>query len=320
VCPGNVPSPADFDWMIARGFQRINFNMNWLDHWTAEDRIKLQEFARWVARRCIQSMRGELTIGGKKKFTVNSNLMAKFHELHLKDMKPPAPCGTGRHMLALTPEGYLYPSQEMAFKAFEPGVAPGTKEHYMVGNIWHDPVIDTERLEDVASIKNSEMKTPEGFDCGNCAANPISFGGCHCRYIGQDGHDPSNRHTVAPGWCQSTQAWVAGMLLGARIEKYTTLKTGASSRPGVSKPQESGPHDMHVHEQPNNQPVVAQSQNTVIDFPKKRLDLSDLHHEIMQLKRMLKTDQLKELQAQLQDMDQIMRPVSRRLNREDSDK
>lgn len=331
ICPDNVPTPADFDWMIARGFRRMNFNMNWSATWSPGARIQLQEFTRWVARRCIQSLRGELYVTGTGtgtvttqpeqhsiKVSVNSNLMAKFHELHIKDIKQAVPCGTGTHMLALTPEGHLYPSQEMAFKAFEPNVAPGTKEHYMVGNIWHDPVINVARLADVSGIRNSDMRTPEGFDCSNCAANPISFGGCHCRYIGQDGHDPTNRHDIAPGWCQSTQAWVAGMLLGARIEKYSTLKSRVSSRPGVTKPQESGPHDMHTHDQPNNQPLVEIQPSADTLRGNRRLDLSDVYDEIMKLKRMLKTSELQKLQAQLQDMDAIMRPVAKRLNREET--
>jgi radical SAM protein with 4Fe4S-binding SPASM domain len=208
----DVPfSTDDLHWMIDRGFKKLNFNINWLKEWKPESRIMLQDFMKRVMRLCIRK-------------SMSSNWAGKFYETYIRSSKPLQPCGTGLSMLALTPEGYLYPSQEMAFKAFEPGVAEGTAEYYKVGDVFHDPVINQTRLTEVSGIKNSQMRTPKGFDCGDCAANPVSFGGCHCRYIGQDGHDPKNRYDIAPGWCQSMQSIFAGLHLGAKIEGKLSYK------------------------------------------------------------------------------------------------
>ena len=245
---GLVPEPKDVQWMVDRGFQRINFNLNWLTEWDAEARLKLVELMRWV---------GRLAMRGAKDGSFGTNLLSKFNELFLKDDRQAQPCGTGTGMMAVTPEGWLYPSQEMAFTVVEPGRAPGTAEYYRIGNVHNSPVIDAERLAVVSTIQNSEMKQPPGFDCNNCAAKVISFGGCHCRYVGADGVDPSNRYDVLPGWCQSEQGWVTGFLQAAVIEKYITFRT--STRP--------------------------QQQKKVADKPQKKIDVSDVLEAVQNLER-----------------------------------
>lgn len=218
--------PRHVEWMIDRGFHNINFNLNWLLEWDGDARLWLMELFRWIGRRCIQTRRGTVP---ESKF-LYCNFMNKFDEANIKIAKPEVPCGTGLHMLALTPEGWLYPSQEMAFVALEPDRAPGTAEYYRVGDVNKDPVIDQERLSVVSQIRNDQMILPEGFDCGNCIANPVSFGGCHCRYIGQDGTNPENRFQIMPGWCQSQQGALTGILQGAMIERYVGLKLGGAGR------------------------------------------------------------------------------------------
>jgi sulfatase maturation enzyme AslB (radical SAM superfamily) len=218
--------PSDLEWMIDRGFHHINFNVNWLLEWSGDKRIQLEEFMRAVGRRCIQTRRSE--VGADK--ALFSNVMSKFDEANIKLSKQATPCGTGLHMLAITPEGWLYPSQEMAFVALEPDRAPGTAEYYRVGDVNNTPVIDKNVLATVSGIRNDQMILPEGFDCSNCIANPVSFGGCHCRYIGQDGTDPSHRFNVMPGWCQSQQSVLTGILQGAMIERYIGLKLGGAGR------------------------------------------------------------------------------------------
>ncbi len=228
-----IPVAKDIDWMVEYGFKRINFNLNWLTEWDAEARLKLTELMRWVAR---------LAMRGAKDGSFATNLLSKFNEILLKDDRIIQPCGTGMSMMAVTPEGWLYPSQEMAFTVVEPDRAPGTAEYYRIGDVHKDPVIDAERLAVVSTIKNSEMKQPEGFDCNNCAAKVISFGGCHCRYVGADGVDPSNRYDVLPGWCQSEQGWVTGFLQAAAIEKYITFRnTGPKPQPQQIRASEKEP-------------------------------------------------------------------------------
>lgn len=220
--PTRIPTLDDLLWMRKRGFRCINFNINWLQEWPAQARLNLTEFMRGVGRMAI----AERNVPNG----FRNNLFGKFNEIFLKGNRDEQPCGTGLNMLAVTPEGWLYPSQEMAFTVMEPNRAPGTDEYYRVGNVHNDPVINEEVLKIVSTIRNDEMRQPPGFDCNNCAAKPISFGGCHCRYVGIDGTDPSNRYDVLPGWCQSEQAWVSGFLQAAAIEGYLTFKTQQQPR------------------------------------------------------------------------------------------
>jgi len=221
--PKRVPKETDLQWMIDRGFRNINFNLNWLEPWPAQAQLDLTMFMRGVGRRAIR----ERNIQGG----FRNNLFHKFNEILLKDDRSTQPCGTGVNMLAVSPEGWLYPSQEMVFTVVEPGKAPGTAAFYKVGDVNEAPVIDRERLAEVSTIRNDDMKTPKGYDCNNCAARNISFGGCHCRYVGADGVDPANRYDVLPGWCQSEQAWVAGFLQAATIEKYIGFRGTPKAKP-----------------------------------------------------------------------------------------
>ncbi len=222
IDPSRVPEASDLQWMIDKGFKRINFNLNWNTPWPDDKRLELIKFMRWVGRRAMQ---------GAKDGSFSTNFLKKFNDIILKDDRAEQPCGTGLHMLGLSPEGWLYPSQEMVFTVVEPNRAPGTEPFYRVGNVHDDPVIDQERLAEVSTIRNDQMVIPEGFDCNNCAARPISFGGCHCRYVGADGVDPSNRYDVLPGWCQTSQGWIAGFLLAAMIEKYIGFRFSKPIQP-----------------------------------------------------------------------------------------
>jgi radical SAM protein with 4Fe4S-binding SPASM domain len=107
----------------------------------------------------------------------------------------------------------------MAFTVFEEGRAPGTPEHYRIGDVFASPVIDVERLADVSQIRNDQMKPPAGYDCTTCVARASCFGGCHCRLVGGDGIDPAYRFGVPLGLCESMVASVTGMLRGAAIAR-----------------------------------------------------------------------------------------------------
>lgn len=178
----------DIDEMVRLGFRAINVNLNWLVRWPEAQQLRLQRFFKRLARLVWQ---------GK----IGSNWREKLIRAGTVDQKMVTPCGTGLHMLGLTPEGWLYPSQEMAFTVFEPEKAPGTAEHYRVGDVRKTPVIDVARLADVSQIRTVQMKPPAPFDCEDCVAKSASIGGCHCRYVGADGTDPANRFGVLPGYC-----------------------------------------------------------------------------------------------------------------------
>lgn len=213
VTPAHPLLPEDLDEVLALGFKRVNFNLDWLVPWDAEARSWLAYFFRHVGRLALQ---GELL----------TNWKGKLERAMLTDEKMEQPCGTGTGMLALTPEGYLYPSQEMAFTVFQPGRAAGTAEHYRVGNVFSDPVIDRARLADVSGITTADMQLPTDpatgvkYDCSNCIAKSDSIGGCHCRYVGQRHEDPSYRFDVPLGYCQSNVAAHTGMLQAAAIERW----------------------------------------------------------------------------------------------------
>jgi len=252
--PRWVAMPEHVEDMITRGFHKINFNINWMVEWSAERRLQLMEFMRYIARTCLQTRRGERA--GRE---LTCNWMGKLDEALIKISKPTQPCGTGLHMLALTPEGWLYPSQEMAFTTLEPNRAPGTAEYYRVGDVNQDPIINAETLAKVSTIRNDQMVLPAGFDCKNCVANPVSFGGCHCRYVGQDGTDPTNRYNVMPGWCQSMQSAMTGLLQGAMIEKYVGIKLAPKSAPVAIDPKKEEPQP--VFEEAGRMEVVFEGGN-----------------------------------------------------------
>jgi radical SAM protein with 4Fe4S-binding SPASM domain len=231
LSPDNIPAPSDLEWMMDFGFHNINFNINWLMEWNLEQQQRLIEFIYHAMRLAVNSYKG-----GTPKFA--SNIFGKIQKLVNKGGERDAkPCGTSLGMLAVTPEGYLYPSQEMGFLAFEPDRASGTDEFYRVGNVLDDPVLAPKsKLDRIFALKNDEMVPPPGRNCDTCPARSISFGGCHCRYIGQDGEDPSNRYDVLPGWCQSTNAVATAGLLAFAREGFLNLKEDGKSRPRQKQP------------------------------------------------------------------------------------
>lgn len=223
LSPDNVPEPSDLDWMMDKGFFNVNFNINWLSEWTLEKQSKLRDFMYHAMRLAIESKRG-----GKP---FNSNWYGRIEKLIRGGGKREAkPCGTGPGMISVTPEGDLYPSQEMGFMVHEPDRAPGTAEFYRLGNVYNTPVWEPQdKLERIFALKNDDMIPPLGRDCVSCPIRTISFGGCHCRYVGQDGEDPSNRYDVMPGWCQSQIAAASGGLLAFAREGWIERKVQTSS-------------------------------------------------------------------------------------------
>jgi uncharacterized protein len=205
--PGTEVKPADLDELIDLGFRNINFNVNWLAEWDLEARSWLTYFFRHVGRRAF-----------RKEFS--TNWASRFTRAMTIDQKMEQPCGTGSGMLALTPEGWLYPSQEMAFSVFDPSRDPATADWYRVGDVRKDPVIDREAQQRVGGIKVKDMRvTAVGYSCDNCIAKSDCIGGCHCRYVGQKLGDPSYRYDIAPGNCQSMVACHTGLLQAAAIER-----------------------------------------------------------------------------------------------------
>lgn len=238
---------SDLDWMMDKGFKRINFNINWLKEWNPEKRIILQDFFRYV---------GLLTIEGK----LLSNWKVKLDAVLEGRPMMEQPCGMGTGMLALTPEGDLYPSQEMAFLAYEPDRAEGTADYYRVGNVLNSPVINEEALERIGKLKTKDIITPKGFDCDECVAAPISLKGCHCRYIG--GHnDPSYRYDALIGYCQSMEAAMTGMLQAAKVKKYTGVKPWKQKCvTNVNKNSQKHPF---VHEEENGKDAILSVKNAI---------------------------------------------------------
>lgn len=207
ISPGIKVEPKDLDWMIEHGFRSVNFNLQWLEEWNGDQRIWLEEFFRKVGREAIKG-------------NISTNWKGNLDKALTIDKKMEQPCGTGLQMLGLSPEGWLYPSQEMVYTAFQPGKAPGTAEYYRIGDVRKSPIIDMDVLVRVSQIRTEQMRPPPPFDCENCIAKSASIGGCHCRYIGQDGRDPANRFDVKPGYCQSMQSAVTGLVQAAAIERY----------------------------------------------------------------------------------------------------
>jgi len=205
--PSRPVSPEDLDELRAVGFRNVNFNINWLVEWDAEARSWLTRFFRHAGR---LAMRGE----------ISTNWLSRHDRAMTVDAKMEQPCGTGTGMLALTPEGWLYPSQEMAFTVFDPSRAAGTAEYYRVGDVRADPVIDRPALTRVSGIKVADMRvTAKGYACGDCVAKADCIGGCHCRYVGQHVDDPAYRYDVPAGYCQSNVAAHTGLLQAAAVER-----------------------------------------------------------------------------------------------------
>lgn len=250
LSPGTMPEPKDLDWMIDRGFARINFNINWLSEWDEVEQRKLRDFMYHAMSKVIQY---RLKLSDKE---FNSNWYSRVEKLvRNKGEREVKPCGTGMGMLSVTPEGDLYPSQEMGFMVHEPGKAPGTAEFYRLGNVLRDVVWEPdEKIRRIFELKNDDMTPPAGFDCVTCPVRSISFGGCHCRYVGQR-DDPSYRYDVAPGWCQSQIAAASGALLA--FARYGKVK--------LSDDVQKGSDNVRTP----TQVKVAKHQLTIVDLDRK---------------------------------------------------
>jgi uncharacterized protein len=225
-------SPADKLWgadallelVVELGFHRVNFNLDFLSTWTAEDVARLQDFAQTAGRLIA---RGELISnwGGKYHLAGTGTRMVK-------------PCGLATGMLAVTPEGDLFPSQEMAFTVYEDGRAPGTPDHYRVGNVVDG--LSGEALLRVGDLKVEDMKPAPGFNCSDCVAEAACIGGCHCRYVGS-GDLPEHRLDVPPGHCLSMRAMITGLMAGHWVERKLTPPGNLGPGPRAPEPKKQPP-------------------------------------------------------------------------------
>jgi radical SAM protein with 4Fe4S-binding SPASM domain len=218
-------TPAALDEMMAFGFRNVNFNLNWLARWSEAARWNLAWFMRHAAMSMVDRDNAindprlsklDAMLSGKK-IGLGSNWWGKLERALAVDEKMVTPCGTGLNMIGVSPEGWIYPSQEMVYTVQEPGRAPGTAEYYRLGTV--QTGIDQEALARISQIRTEQMVPPAPYNCSTCVAKSVSIGGCHCRYVGQDGLDPSNRFDVAPGYCESMTAAVTGMLMGGAIAR-----------------------------------------------------------------------------------------------------
>ena len=226
LSPSGTWCADDLDDMVSRGFKGINFNVDFLSDWTHEDLHRLQELGKRLAK--------HLAAG-----TVRSNWEGKYDKAaHGKRME--RPCGLATGMLAVTPEGDLYPSQEMAFTVYEDGRAPGTAAHYRVGNVVDG--LDPFAVARVGLLKTEDMRPPKGFDCGDCIATAMCIGGCHCRYVGQDGVDPASRMDIPAGYCPSNRALLTGMMQGFWIAGK--LRPVKATPPAIRRPEQPPVDDL----------------------------------------------------------------------------
>jgi sulfatase maturation enzyme AslB (radical SAM superfamily) len=208
--------PDDIDELLALGFKKQNYNINWLTDWSAEEQLKLQRFFKRAGRLMAQ---------GK----LESYWKGKYIKAGTSDKKMEKPCGLATGMLALTPEGYIYGSQELAFTVFEPERAKGTAEYYRVGNVAAKPVLDPFALARVGILKTADMKPKPEFSCEDCVAKSACIGSCHCRLVGSEGfdanagilpsEDPGRRTDVPRGYCQSLRSAMFGLIGGFWIER-----------------------------------------------------------------------------------------------------
>jgi uncharacterized protein len=251
LTPEGMPTTDDLDWMINNGFTRINFNINWLSEWDDAAQSKLRDFMYHAISKVHQY---RLNLGGKE---FNTNWYSRIEKyVRGGGEREAKPCGTGLGMVSVTPEGDLYSSQELGFMVHEPGKAEGTAEFYKLGNVLRDPVWEPdEKLQRIFALKNDDMIPPPGRDCTTCPVRSISFGGCHCRYVGQDGVDPSWRYNVLPGWCQSQIAAASGGLMA--FARYGKLKVSED----VQKNADSG--------RTFTTSKVARHQLTLVDLDRK---------------------------------------------------
>jgi uncharacterized protein len=208
LAPGAPWGPKALDELIHLGFRKVAFNLAFDADWSVEESARLQAFGKHV---------GRLAALGQ----VSTNWTKKYNLAGTGD-RMPAPCGTNpTGMLALTPEGDLFPSQEMAFAVYGEGKPANTPAWYRVGNVRNTPVIDPMADARVRILKTSDMKPSEGYDCNDCVATAACIGGCHCRYVGQNG-DAAARTDIPPGHCASMRAFLTGFIMGHWIERKLT--------------------------------------------------------------------------------------------------
>jgi hypothetical protein len=77
---------------------------------------------------------------------------------------------------------------------------------------------------------------------------------------------------------------IAGLMMGAKIENYTTLRTSARSNATATQPQMSGAYT-GARPSPTELPVVV-PKDLVIEH---RIDLSDVHREVLKIHRLIKS-------------------------------
>jgi uncharacterized protein len=218
--------PDDINWFADHGFKSIEFNINWMTTWSEPDQLRLMRFFKRAGRLMAQ---------GK----LNSYWGSKVQQCLASRERMAVPCGTGLAMLGLTPEGWLYPSQEMCFTVFESDKAPGTAEYYRVGDVSKSPVIDAERLAIVSQIRTEQIKPQPPYDCQDCIGRGACLGGCHCRYVGQNPTDPSYRYDTPAGYCASFRAAITGLLQAQVIEgklQPAATPTMVAPRSGEPRP------------------------------------------------------------------------------------
>ncbi|KKK90511.1 hypothetical protein LCGC14_2722280, partial [marine sediment metagenome] len=218
------------DDLIARGFKRINFNLDFISDWPLDAAARLLDLGKRVGRRIAEGR-------------LQSNWESKYIKAGTVDTKMERPCGLATGMLALTPEGHIFPSQEMAFTVYEEGRAPGTPQTYKVGDLANIPVLDPFAQARVGLLKTEDMRTPiepntgRAYDCNDCIAKSACIGGCHCRYVGMDGQDPTNRMDIPAGHCPSMRSMMTGIMMGHWIARELRPKTKEAQAPSACAPK-----------------------------------------------------------------------------------
>ena len=224
---------------LALGIRNVVLNLDWGTEWSPVARWNLHEFfketgllmvARQRALEQAEALIAERHLVGPEATAARAeanrrgmgcNWWGKLLRAMTVAEKMVQPCGaSSRQMIAVSPEGWLYPSQEMVYTSVLPDRAPGTDTYYRVGDLCADPIMDPEAMERTSRIKVSDMRPPSGLDCERCVAKSACIGGCHCRGIGQDGIDPANRFDVSRGHCQSKVAALSGLLVAASISRW----------------------------------------------------------------------------------------------------
>jgi sulfatase maturation enzyme AslB (radical SAM superfamily) len=278
-------TPAVVDEMMGLGFKNIAFNINWMDEWNEKSRWNLQWLFKHITILMLERQRavdaGEPDANTKG---LGCNWFGKLQRALTVDSKMTQPCGTGLNMVGVSPEGWLYPSQEMVYTVVMPGRAPGTAEFYRLGDLNKTPVLDLDRLTALAEIRTEQMRPPAPYECKTCVAHSASIGGCHCRYVGdyQNGQDVANRFDVTPGYCQSTIAVHTGMLMGASVARYIRPDGWQGVQFHGSMQQRAGEKKQvvqpaHVHAGANRAPTMEEMTQTINRLMDRMKKLEDTH-------------------------------------------